>query len=44
MSDENDKTWWKTLLKALGIMAAIVFLLVAVGFGLLIGFCGLLKR
>jgi hypothetical protein len=38
---ERKENFWMQLLKALGIFAAIVVLLVVVAFGLLVGFCAL---
>ena len=41
--DNNDKSWIKSLLKGLGGILVIFLVLVVVGFGLLVGFCGFLR-
>ena len=40
-NQNNNYDWLKQLLKALGVMIAIVLLIIVVGFGLLVGFCAL---
>jgi len=40
--DKND--WLKQLLKAIGIVIAVLLLVVVLGFGLLVGFCALAGR
>ena len=41
MSDNNG--WFGKLLKALGTTVIVILVIVAVGFGLLVGFCGLMS-
>lgn len=40
-NQNNNYDWLKQLLKALGVVIAIVLLIIVVGFGLLVGFCAL---
>jgi hypothetical protein len=42
--EENQNSVFKQTLKTLGIVAVILFVLLVVGFGLLVGVCGILAR
>jgi hypothetical protein len=44
MSEEKSDGMLKQILKALGIVAVIFLVLVVVGFGLLVGVCGILGK
>lgn len=44
MSEEKSNGLLKQFLKALGIIAVIFVVLIVVGFGLLVGVCGILGR
>ena len=43
-SGKNNKDVLRQILKAIGIMVAVLVLLVVVTFGLLVGFCALSSR
>jgi hypothetical protein len=44
MSEEKTNGFLKQFLKGLGMIAVIFFVLVVVGFGLLVGVCGILGK
>jgi len=44
MSEEKSDRFLKQLLKTLGIIAVIGLVIVIVGFGLLVGVCGILGK
>jgi len=44
MPEENQRTPSQRIVKAVGIIAVIFLVLVVVGFGLLVGVCGLMRN
>jgi hypothetical protein len=44
MDEEIKSNWVKRTFKVLGIIAAILFVVVVVAFGLIVGICGLAGR
>ena len=44
MLEENQKNWPKQILKTLGILALALLIMAIVGFGLLVGVCGIMGK
>jgi hypothetical protein len=44
MLEENQKNWPKQFLKALGFLALALLVMAIVGFGLLVGVCGIMGK